>query len=841
MGWITIAIVRRQSGRFMPLFAAALLGYLAIQPWSSPLFPPDHIVHYAGTEKWTISGLVDSQPEMTHDRLRFILRADRLTETRGRAQHLVSGRVRVTVSRISALVERTGRARPIAMGDRVDVISKIKRPRNFHNPGGFDYERFMSFQGIWATAFVPSDRVHAIARGEKTELVHKIEEARQSIISRINSQRPLGGLLQEKAVLRALIVGDRSGIDQSLRDIFNRAGIGHLLAISGLHVGIVATVSFFLFRWILSFVPALLWRAWVRKGSAILSLIPVICYGLLAGMSPSTQRAVLMIAVFLLTFLYERDQDMMNTLALAAIVILLLHPPALYSVSFLMSFAAVYSILYGLSHLPKSWRLTGAADGSAWILRVCHRCRLFLFVSLFAILGTLPITMLFFNQVSLIGLLSNCLMVPLVGFLVVPIGLLGALVCSLALPGADLVLQSGLALLKIALFIARWLSALPFAALKTITPNLIEIGGYFLAAWGILRAPSRPGGPSLAKNGFVQLPPRNRSVDRPIPGFFRQQMGRLYSAVSRHSLSAMAILLAAAIFLVDGCYWYGRRFLSDDLRLTAVDVGQGAAVLLELPGGRCILVDGGGFSDNTVFDVGERIIAPLLWRRKIMTVDTLVLTHPNSDHLNGLLYIANHFHVESIWMTDDTAGTLGYRMLESIMHDRGIHRSKYRNLARVDRIGGVVFEILYPPGDVGSRPVRESWRDLNNNSMVLRVTYGQHVFLLPGDIMAHAEKELVAQHGDHLKSTVLVSPHHGSRTSSTHPFMLKVDPDYVVIPAGWGNSFGFPHKEVLRRYLAMGCRVYSTGDHGAVQITTDGDGLRIDTVTKLPVLRDMTP
>jgi len=154
---------------------------------------------------------------------------------------------------------------------------------------------------------------------------------------------------EPKEVLKALIVGDKTGISQSLREAFNRSGTGHLLAISGLHIGIVATVAFVMFRWVLSHVKPFLWYAWTRKGAAILSMIPVLAYGLIAGMSPSTQRAVIMVVVFLMTFLFAREHDPINTLALAATLILVIHPPSLFSVSFQLSFAAVFSILYGMS------------------------------------------------------------------------------------------------------------------------------------------------------------------------------------------------------------------------------------------------------------------------------------------------------------------------------------------------------------------------------------------------------------------------------------------------------------------------------------------------------------
>ncbi len=161
------------------------------------------------------------------------------------------------------------------------------------------------------------------------------------------------GEADDRAVLKALLIGERSDIPDRITENFSKAGVSHLLSISGLHVGIVATTSFFIFRWMLSWFPFFLWRAWTRKGAAILSMIPVLGYGLISGMSPSTQRSVIMIVIFLMTFLIHKEHEPLNTLATAAILILMLHPPSLFAISFQLSFASVFAILY---FLPRLWQ-----------------------------------------------------------------------------------------------------------------------------------------------------------------------------------------------------------------------------------------------------------------------------------------------------------------------------------------------------------------------------------------------------------------------------------------------------------------------------------------------------
>ncbi|MBW2572377.1 MAG: MBL fold metallo-hydrolase [Deltaproteobacteria bacterium] len=264
--------------------------------------------------------------------------------------------------------------------------------------------------------------------------------------------------------------------------------------------------------------------------------------------------------------------------------------------------------------------------------------------------------------------------------------------------------------------------------------------------------------------------------------------------------------------------------------------------LLELPYGHTILLDGGGFSDNRIFDVGARIIAPFLWQKKIKTVDTLVLSHPNSDHLNGLIYIAEHFNVKNVWTNHDAANTFGYKKFMDGIRDNDIHMPGYAEIFGAHDINSVHMDILYPPVDFSEKRKKEPWRNSNNNSLVLKASFGSESFLFPGDIKTRAEYELVSTAGDKLNSTVLLVPHHGSKTSSSDWFVKTVNPAVVVISSGWRSRFGFPHPSVLKRYQKIGCRVLGTARNGAISMSTDGRTLTIrPTVTDKKASLDEYP
>lgn len=762
---LLLCLRRCQSAWLSPLAALLAAGYLAMTPWRSPLYGPDHITRHMDGEYWRISATV-AEPSRIHlGRTRTVVALKTLF--RDERTLPVAGRIRLTIMGETDLVP----------GDRLGFASRLKPLRNFKNPGSYDFVGDMTARGIHGSAWVRSENLRregvdaGYAFGRR---LHGLRAYLDALIDRSgDSATPAA-----RAVLKALVFGDRSGIDRDLRERFNRAGVGHLLAISGLHVGIVATVAFAVFRWCLSLIPAMLWRGWGRVWAAGATLMPVTAYAVLAGLSPSTQRAAIMVGVFLLAIIAGRSRETVNTVAVAALVILALFPPSLFTVAFQLSFAAVLAIVYGIEKT-----VSPAKDARPWPRRLAGRLVVFGWVSLLAIAGTVPVVLYHFNQTSVVGLAANLIAVPLAGFLAVPLGLTAALAALLSEGLAMVGFGIALRLLDIALMAVDHFASLTFAAVKTVTPSVVEICLYYTVGWCLFNLRRRP-------------------------------------------RVAWALALVLAVAAIDGLFWGYQRFWHTDLRVAAIDVGQGGATLLEMPGGGVVLVDGGGFSDNRRFDVGERIVAPFLWHRKIGRVDTLVLSHPNADHLNGLIYIARHFGVRELWTNGDANTTRGYLELMAVCREKGIAVRQMDTAAPPTRFGDAALAVLHPPpgffdraGD-GRAGVDQDLR--NAGSMVLKASLAETAFLITGDITVPAEQALVRREGARLATTVLFAPHHGSSTSSSTALIDAAKPDVVVISAGAGNRFGFPHAVVTDRYRAAGAAVLCTCTHGAVLMRTDG-------------------
>lgn len=783
-------IRKRRTPRFPPLVLLIALGYLSIQPWAAPTFPSNHVIHFMDTHPWKITGVIVTSNTKHLNRQKCILRTEFL-ESKSKS-FPVKGRIRLTVS---------GDAPILSMGDRIVFWGRIRSIRNFSNPGGFNYQRYMAFKKVWGSVYVSAHKLTRIEKNVGKGVGAVISGARHRMSGLIDKI----GDKEQQGVLKALIVGDRNAISPELRKAFNRVGAGHLLAISGLHIGIVATVSFLFFRWMLSHIRFFLLNAWTKKGAVLLSIVPVLVYGLLSGMSPSTQRAVIMVIVFLTAFLFEREHDLINTLALAAMIILIVHPPSVFSISFQFSFAAVLAIIYGLSRLPPLWSSGQSRTRKQKWSKATIKLYFFFMTSFFAVIGTLPLVMHYFNQVSLIGLPANVIFIPLIGFVVVPLGIMAAFIYPLTVSGALVCLKAGSAVLEYVIKIINVISGWSFAAIKTVTPNYLEIFCFYVLFWVLLNL----------KSVQIRMP---------------VALSKDQSSQSKNSIQKPVIIVGLLMVLMlsaDMGYWLYQRCWRDDLRVTMIDVGHGNASLLELPHGYNMLIDGGGFSDNRVFDVGASIIAPFLWQKKIRTIDSIVLSHPNSDHLNGLIYIAENFHVKNVWTNHETANTFGYRIFMETIKKNNIQMPAYNKITGVHDINGIHIDVLYPPVDFIEKKEIETWRNLNNNSLVLKVSLGATSFLFPGDIKARAEYELISTAGDKLKSTVLLAPHHGSRTSSTEPFLGKVNPEVVIISSRWKSRFGFPHPSVLKRYNKKECRVLETAHNGAVSMRTDGRTLTI--------------
>lgn len=770
---------RRFAGLLVCLLLSFYLSNQALQGVLAPPFPPEHLRHLALPQNVRIEGWLYREPERLLHRTRLYLDVSQYwpQETDEKAVP-ATGRVLVTVRYVTQAWR---------YGDVVRLPVRLRTPRNFQTPGSFDYEGYLARRAIYITAFVWDD-----AKIEKVE--EEVRTGANRLRSWIeNTRRAIGRFFtthldsQTAAILRALIIGDTGGITNDVRETFARAGVAHVLAISGLHIGLIAVAAYGAWWWLLGRSQTLLLTCTMPKVAALLTMPPVLGYASLAGDRVATWRAVIMVFVYLVSILLGRQQEVYRSLALAALLISVLWPGAVLEVSFQLSFVSMLVIFLGMARFSVWWEKLSDRRLSRlrpWPGRVLRWGAAYLALSAFAIIGTAPITAAHFNQVAVAGLFANLIVVPLLGSAAVILGLGAAVLSFLHEGGATVVVFFAGFVIHAATWIVEWMSSWPYAAFHIVTPTVFEL----ILLYGLLACFFW----HLALSQHSPQPTPHPQSPTPL----------------KYAVPVLLFLL-----LADCTYWTWQRFFTQDLRISFLDVGQGDAAVVELPGSQVMVIDGGGFASRT-FDSGEAIIAPFLWGRKIGRIDVLVMSHPQLDHYGGLAFLAEHFSASEFWFNGEETDSERFAQLRQVLEQRSVAvRILCRESPDTHR-SGVDIQVLHPP-------CRGVGLDTNNASLVLRLSHGDMDVLFSGDIEAKGES-LVLATGKELRSEILKVPHHGSRSSSTAAFVQAVSPQLALASLGRHNRFGFPAPEIVERYLVRRTLLLRTDQVGAVTVVSDG-------------------
>lgn len=700
-------------------------------------------------------------------------------------------------------------------GDRVELLVNLQEPRTYRNPGSFDWRAFWAQRQVYLVGSLKHEALLGVRAGWGGNPVFAgILALRERLLQTLDDILPGKARNDARAVLRAMLLGDYGFLDHDVAEAFRRTGTYHVLVLSGLNVGLLAMVVLWLLRRL-------------RVGDVLTTLATtfvLVLYLLLADDRPPIERAVWMVALYLLARLLFRQVALANTTALAALLVLLARPAWLFDNGFQLSFAAVLLIALlaapWIEHTSLPYRqalaalddperddtfappqaqfrldlrdLAERAGPFRRLLVPTVRAGLtawdIVVISFAVHLGFVLLLAHYFNRVTWTGLLANVLVVPLVGVLV-PLGL------------ATLLLGSA------------WLAAgkLVGAALGLLTDLLVWlVRGLAQFDWLTWRIPAPP--PTVALAYGVALVALAIAVGRS-----RRLQG----------LAGAPVLVLLAIIVI---YPFSPRLVPGALEVTVLDVGQGDAIFVALPQGQTWLVDAGpgplvsqaGYRMG--YDMGENVVSPYLWSRGIKRLDRAILTHAHHDHLGGFTAVLENFRVGSFWVGNNPEIPAYRRLLEQAEK----HRIPVTAHGRGERIeeGPVQMEVLSPRLGVTSSPTPS-----NNDSVVVRLTYGERRVILPGDIEQPLERELLAAPLP-LRAEVLKVPHHGSRTSASQKFLSGVAAQVAIISVGGNNPHGHPHPELLARLGAAGAETLRTDRDGAVSIRTDGNALRVSTFVR---------
>jgi len=692
----------------------------------------------------TLRGVIADEPEERETTRRYTLRVEAYVSPDG--WQPAGGRVQVT-SRLYPTY---------AYGDLVQLTGHLETPPVL---GDFDYREYLARRGIVSTMLFP--RTEVLGGGSGSDITRLLIDAR----------RPLGNALEralpepESALARGILLGQRASIPDGLMDDFNRAGISHLIAISGQNVAIVAAFV----------VGSLAWLIGRRPATAV-AIVFVLVYAVFVGASPSVLRAAVMAVVMLGATLAGRPGSALSSVVLAAGLLVAWRPLIVDDVAFQLSFAATLGIVLAAERLRQliSPRLGGLPG---WLAAPLAEN---VAITSAASLAVLPVIAGSFGRLSLVSLPANLLAAP--AFVLALFGsglaaLTGAIDPTLGRLAGELAYLPLTYLVRL----GRFAADLPGASVELRSFGLIEA----ILVYALL---------SLVWLGLKH----KRAPDVESP---------------RTRRLSPALAAAAILSLLAALVWWG--VLSPDtqrLQLTVLDVGQGDAILIETPQGHRILVDGGPSGAGLAQALGREL--PPSARR----IDLIVLTHAQDDHVTGLVELLQRYNVGAALAGPLEGETGAYRAWRDELSRQDVPLLPAVAGQRFDLGEGVLIEVIGPP----PQGVTGSEDDLNNNSVVLRLVYGEVSFLLTGDLAADGEAALLASPAD-LHATVLKVGHNGSDGSTTPAFLDAVSPSLAVISAGADNVFG--HPSPTTRLRLAGVPLLRTDANGDIRFETDGAAL----------------
>ncbi len=728
-----------------------------------------NLINRSDNKKIYISGWINEPVGIYPDKERLLLKIERVN---GGITNADGCLIQITV------ITKNGQNINYFTGDYITVYTKPRKPLNYKNPGSFDYIAFLERKGISLVGYIndPALIQKNIHRSENS-VIRMIDVLRLSIKDAIElhvkGQAPRG-------IIEALVIGEQGFVSQDIRKAFASTGIIHIIVVSGLHLAIISHIFYLFFKLLLSRLRYLCLHTNIPKLSLIFTIFPAFAFVLISGANLPVIRSFIMITVYIVLFVLNRNKARWNALFLSALIILLVEPYALYSVSFQLSFLSVGSIIaFGplikrlSENMPKLKKHILGRGLKGLIGMLC--------VSLFVTIGLSGVLVYYFNTLPLFGILLNVIIIPLFGYIILPLSFLSSLT-GIIMPQLSNNFFSVLSLIiNLSVEFVKAASNLSYASITLPTPDVSELVLYYTIVLLFLNI---------------------------------KRIGSKFTIIG-------VSITALAMFLDAGACIYKTHY-NKELSITFLDVRQGDSALIEFPYGRTMLIDGGGsFSDN--FDIGESVVARYIWSLKRTSIDYAVASHPQSDHIGGLGFIIKCFKPKDIYKNDCDPDTVVYNNLDSAIKHSNAVLHVVDAYTSIKDINGAKVEFFIIPHD----NCLASQKAINNTAIITKITYKKVSILFTGDIEKDAEFELAGLYGDKISATILKAAHHGSNTSNTGDFIDAVKPSIVIISVGEGNAFRMPAKAVLKRFFKKDVRVFRTDRSGAIKVTTDGEKIHI--------------
>lgn len=625
-------------------------------------------------------------------------------------------------------------------GDKVKGVGLVKRPKVNTNPRLFNYRLYLKTQNINLIIYSKDYSISLISKNNLNFLQYHAQLIRKKFLKVLDT-----ALSEENSsMIKSIILGESSYLDKTTLESFRELGISHVLAVSGLHVGIIS--AFFLFIFTILRLD--------KRLSTIITITIIWGYGYILGFPPSVLRASIIFTVLIISNLTLRRYDAVNSILFGAFILLIFRPLWIFNIGFQLSFVSALSLVLFTKRIEL-------------LLKVNNKIRKLISPVLAVQIGILPLLSYHFNSVSLVAIVTNLVLVPILSLSVI----VGFILIFVSYLNINIALFLGVLLNALLDFTRIIMNLFDIISYKTLTlpqPSFVSIIYYYLAVFILL--------------GFIKF-------------------DLLSVKIKKTFLICTLFTILLTVFYIT---------LQNNVEIEFLDVGQGDCSLINVNNEKFFLIDTGG-SLTGEFDIGENILYPYLVKKGIFTLDGVFISHFHEDHCEALLELTKRLKIKNIF--------IAYENIQNDLYLDIIKKAAEKDipvkiLTRGDKIKiaeNVWFEVLYPNKDI----IKNKLENENNLSMVLLLdAYGKKV-LFTGDIESEVEKIVSSQ--NNIDIDILKVPHHGSNTSSTEEFLKSVKPEYGIISVGI-NYFGHPNPEVLKRYEKHNIQIYRTDKDGLVTI-----------------------
>lgn len=665
----------------------------------------------------------------------------------------------------------------LELGDEVNFSGKFIKPTTRTNYGGFDYKQYLKTIKVFGTVdkgnikIISKNRVNFIFTLSNKCLL-RIEEIIESNFNEENSQ-----------LLKGILLGENSNIEDNVKDNFRNSNISHILAVSGMHIAYIVMGINLILKLIVG-----------KNKLKVIIIIVLIFYMFITGFSPSVIRACSMEILVLLAGLIHRKEDTITSLSFSLLLILFYNPFLIMNIGLQFSYVGTIGILYFNKNVLKilkeikiknrKWRY----KINGIVRKIVDQIKEILAVTISVQLGVLPISIYHFNMFTSYFFITNLLVSIIIGPIII-LGIITILANILSLPISIIFSKILKTLVQILMLISK-IGNLPFSKIYIKTPSIYKIIIYYIL---------------IIFLNFCYEIYNYKNINnskRRIRNLIALAKYRFMQNKKRYKLIIIIIII---IFLV-------LKVIPQKLEIHFIDVGQGDSTFIITPFRRTILIDGGGSSSNE-FNVGENVLIPYILDRGYTKIDYVFISHFDQDHVGGILQLLQEIKVKNVIIGKQFENSENYQNFLNIVKERKIKVIQLCAGSRVNVENKLYFDILWP-----ERSQIISENSINNNALVCKLNYKKFSMLFTGDIEEATEKILVSKYGNTniLKSTVLKVAHHGSKSSSIEEFLQLVKPITALIGVGENNRYGHPNEEVINRLKKLNCKIYRTDLNGEI-------------------------